>query len=330
MIRGLFFLFLGGVPLKKRVKIFESGKYPQGNFSHERVKKIFNNIKKKSKAIYAHTSKWKEANRKPVEIGEFDKFSVEKKNGKTIAYADLTLSEKGKMYKEDGIFKGISVEIPNDNLTEIALLPIGVNPAVQGAEFEEGSTSFYFEYEEYEIKDQGGKKVGLEEIIAGMKGLSVSDRGRLLSNIIDTTGVGEKKEFSAVIPWDKLEDFKDTKKKSEFEGMTPEEIREKIQAEEAKKNTAKDKAREFMEKNKTKITPGMKEAGLTEEFMQIVQTNPTDYEFEGNKTNVGEVLTNIFEKMPAIVNPGSEFESGLGDGDLDDPNKAAQELMEVI
>ncbi len=316
--------------MKKRVKVFESGKYPQGNFSNERVKKIFSNIKNKPRAIYAHTSKWKEAGRKPVEIGEFDKFSIEKKDGKTIAYADLTLSEKGKMYKEDGIFKGISVEIPNDNLTEIALLPIGVNPAVQGAEFEEGSTSFYFEYEEYEIKDQGGKKVGLEEIIEGMKGLSISDRGRLLSTIVDTTGVGEKKEFSALIPWGKLENFRGTETEDEFEGLTSKEIREKIQSEEEAKNKRKEKAREFMEKNKTKITPGMKEAGLTEEFMQIIQTNSTNYEFEGNKINVGETLINIFEKMPAIVNSGSEFESGLGDGNIDDLSKEAQELMEVI
>lgn len=328
---GSFSLSKGGVFLKKRVKIFESGKYQQGEFNSDKVMGIFGNVKNKVSAIFAHTSKWKDTGKKPVKIGDFDNFKVENKGGKAIAYADLTLSEKGKMYKEDGVFKGISVEIPEDNLTDIALLPIGVNPAVAGAEFEEkGNTSFYFEYEEHEIKNQGGIKVSLEEIIAGMKGLTIGDRGRLLTNIVDTTGVGEKREFSAVIPWEKLEDFRETPKNTEFEGMSPEEIRKKIQTEEGAKNGIKEKARKFMEDNKAKITPGMKEAGLTEEFMQAVQTNPTDYEFEGKKASVSEVLVNIFEKMPVIVKTGSEFEHGSKGEDVEDPNKAAQDLMEAI
>ena len=97
--------------MKKRVKVFETGKYPQGEYDFPRVKKIFEDIKDKIKAQLAHTSK---AKGKEIILGEFDNFQVTDE-GKV--YADLEFNTKGLNYYEDGALEGISVEVPN-NTTE--------------------------------------------------------------------------------------------------------------------------------------------------------------------------------------------------------------------
>lgn len=128
--------------MKKKIKVFKAGKYPQGEFSEERVKKIFGNVKNKIETIFSHTSKWK-TGETPVAVGEFSNFEI---IGNEV-FGEIEFNENGSKYYRDGILKGVSVEINNDTLTRVAVLPIGINPAVSGSEFEEDN-SIIIEFED--------------------------------------------------------------------------------------------------------------------------------------------------------------------------------------
>lgn len=84
-----------------KIKVFENGNYPQGNFTVDKVKAIFGNIKKPIKAIFSHTSKWND--KEPVEVGTFNSFEVKEQDGKAIAYANVDFNETGAKYHEDSI-----------------------------------------------------------------------------------------------------------------------------------------------------------------------------------------------------------------------------------
>lgn len=118
--------------MKKKIKVFKTGKYPQGEFSEERVKKIFGNVKNKIETIFSHTSKWG-TGETPVVVGEFSNFELV---GNEV-YGVVEFNENGSKYYNDGILKGVSVEINNDMLTRVAVLPVGISPAINGAEFSE-------------------------------------------------------------------------------------------------------------------------------------------------------------------------------------------------
>ena len=120
-----------------KIKVFENGQYPQGNFTAENVKKIFGNVTKPIKAIFSHTSKWND--KEPVEVGTFNSFEVKEENGKVIAYGNVDFNENGTKYHKDGILKGVSVEVDKqkDELLRVAVLPVGINPQISGAEFQE-------------------------------------------------------------------------------------------------------------------------------------------------------------------------------------------------
>ena len=139
-----------GEVVKKRIKIFETGIYPQGKYDKERVKKIFGNVKDNVSGIFSHSSKWTE-DKKAVKLGDFSNIEIKDMGNKTEVYADINFNEKGKNYYEDGILKGVSVEVPYDKLTKIAVLPVGVNPAVTGAEFQEAP--IFIEFQEIEGED---------------------------------------------------------------------------------------------------------------------------------------------------------------------------------
>ena len=119
--------------MKKKIKVFQVGKYPQGEFSKEKIQQIFGNVKGKIESIFSHTSKWVSEGSDPVVVGEFNNFEI---NGDTV-YGEIEFNDKGSKYYNDGILKGVSVEINNGVLSKIAVLPIGINPAIPGAEFEE-------------------------------------------------------------------------------------------------------------------------------------------------------------------------------------------------
>ena len=74
--------------MKKRIKIFETGMYPQGVFDKERVKNIFGNIKDNIQGIFSHTSQWTE-DKEAVELGDFSNIEIVDKGHKSEVYADV-------------------------------------------------------------------------------------------------------------------------------------------------------------------------------------------------------------------------------------------------
>ena len=177
--------------MKRRVKIFEAGKYKQGDFGLDRVKKIFGDVKGKVAGAYIHTKTAKDAGIKPVPIGEFSGVSVDNSG---IVMADCEFNEKGESYYSDGIMKGISVEIDkSDNLAQIAILPPGVNPAISGAEFSEIEGEF-LEVVEFE---EGGNMT-LEEMEIALAEMMLEDRLAIIKVIGQSITTDEKTAFRAV------------------------------------------------------------------------------------------------------------------------------------
>lgn len=296
--------------MKKRVKIFETGKYPQGDYSIDRVKKIFGDVKDGVKAIFQHTSKWKQAGKQPVLVGEFGNIQVDDA-GKV--FADIEFNDKGNGYFEDGILTGISVEIPDDKLTAISVLPVGVKPAVKGAEFEEQSP--FFMEAEFEDITGGATVVTKEEIIAALAGLTLDDKIAILKAI--SGGItNEQKKAMRTIVYGEFEEKK--------EPETEEQIRARITAEFEAKEERKGRVDKFLSDNKLKITPAMKNAGM-EEFCKIIAEDTEAKEFSADeKITAFEKFEKIFEAIPDIINTKEVFGNGKKEFEKED-NKSAYE-----
>ena len=74
--------------MKKRIKIFETGMYPQGIFNKERVKNIFGNIKDNVQGIFSHTSQWTE-DKEAVELGDFSNIEIVDKGHKSEVFGNI-------------------------------------------------------------------------------------------------------------------------------------------------------------------------------------------------------------------------------------------------
>lgn len=240
---------------KKRVKVFESGSFPQGEFSEERTKRVFENAGEVP-GIYIHSSKWQNKGKNPLELGKFNNFSFEKTGENLAVYADVELNEKGQLYHEDGVFNGISVEIDatKDSLGSIALLPLGVEPAVATAEFqaEEKKVVYTGKYKEFEVK--GGEKVTVtkEEIKKALTEFSLGDRAEIINDLVATVSDEERKGMRKLMEWAKIEAIQSTPEKE----LTIEEIREQVKNEmefEAKKKA-------LIELSKKKVIPVLQPA----------------------------------------------------------------------
>ncbi|WP_432204435.1 hypothetical protein ACQ9ZF_05095 [Cetobacterium somerae] len=151
--------------MKKRIKVFEAGNYPQGNYDLERVKKVFSGVDNPIGGIFSHTSKWAKEKKVPVSVGEFSNFEIK---GSEV-FADVEFNDKGANYYNDGILKGVSVEMDRttDKLLKIAVLPVGINPGVSTAEFQEEEAGIVIEFEEV-------LQVGYKEILTALAALDVT------------------------------------------------------------------------------------------------------------------------------------------------------------
>ena len=254
----------------KRLKIFESGIYkPQGTFSKERVKKIFGNVSEEVKSIFSHSSKWTNDD-EAVELGYATNIGVIDKGNKSEVYADFHLNDKGETYYKDGILKGVSVEIPEDKLTKIAILPIGINPAVSGAEFSE--QTMYFEYQEIEEEPQNKEK-GKDKKM---------DRKDVLDSLTKTEVEEQAERLNITIA-------------PKLEPKTEEQIAAEITAKLNKENEIKAKTKEFMDKNQKKITPAYKP--FFEKLIPEVLNSEINWEFEKKETGLMEGLEKFMETM---------------------------------
>ena len=283
-----------------KVKVFESGKYPQGEFNAEKVKNIFSKVVEPIKAIFSHTSKYKKGEA-PIEIGSFKDFTIEEKGEKAIVYGDVDFNEKGNNYYKDNILKGVSVEIDKDTdtLTKVAILPIGINPAIQGAEFQEMIVEF-------------------EEVIEDSK---------------DEPTPEEPKEITIDEVIEKFGNEYNITKKEEVVVKTEEEIREEIREEVKKEFEAKYNAKKlkdnFLEKNKSKLTPTIKEF-MTDELLETIFEDSRTLEFGENENyKVHEVIEKLFDKLPNINTEefSKKVEIKENDEEIDFMKKAKEETL---
>ena len=284
---------------KKRVKVFESGNYPQGEFSEERTKRVFENAGEVP-GIYIHSSKWENKGKNPLELGKFNNFSFEKTGENLAVYADVELNDKGQLYHEDGVFNGISVEIDatKDSLGSIALLPLGVEPAVATAEFqaEEKKVVYTGKYQEFEVKG-GIETMPIDKIIEAIKGLSLGDRATVINALTATVSDEERKGMRKLMEWEKVEAIQNTPEKE----LTEEEMRKQIKEE--MEFEAKEKA--LIELSKKKVIPvlqpvvefAIKKAG--EERTKVIEFSETEKISQFEK----------FEKEFVAMPDGANFES---------------------
>ena len=288
---------------KKRVKVFESGSFPQGEFSEERTKRVFENAGEVP-GIYIHSSKWQNKGKNPLELGKFNNFSFEKTGENLAVYADVELNEKGQLYHEDGVFNGISVEIDatKDSLGSIALLPLGVEPAVATAEFqaEEKKVVYTGKYKEFEVK--GGEKVTVtkEEIKKALTEFSLGDRAEIINALVATVSDEERKGMRKLMEWEKIEVIQSTPEKE----LTIEEIREQVKKEmefEAKKKA-------LIELSEKKVIPVLQPA-IEFAIEKAAAERTTIVEFsETEKISYFEKFKAEFEKMKDAANFESEVE----------------------
>lgn len=274
-----------------KVKVFESGNYPQGEFNAEKVKNIFSKVVEPIKAIFSHTSKYKQGEA-PIEIGSFKDFTIEEKGEKVIVYGDVDFNEKGNNYYKDNILKGVSVEIDKDTdtLTKVAILPIGITPAVQGAEFQEMIVEF--EVLKEDSKEEP-KEITIDEVI------------KKFGNEYNIT------------------------KKEEVVVKTEEEIREEVKKEFEAKYNAKKLKDNFLEKNKSKLTPTIKEF-MTDKLLETIFEDSRTLEFGENENyKVHEVIEKLFDKLPNINTEefSKKVEIKENDEEIDFMKKAKEETL---
>lgn len=284
------------------VKIFETGNYLQGNFPTEKVESIFNNLDGSVKGQFAHSSKW-ENPEDAIEIGEFSNFKLDE--GKILA--DIDFNEKGEEYYNDGIIKGVSVEIGEDNISKIAVLPLGVEPAINGAEFEEkGILEFGSKIFEDIKKKEEKKEFQFEEMMDEIKDLDMTEENEnMLSPMVDL--LFEKMDEKHYIGMLEKRGYKVTKEFQD-EHKTIEEITKEVETRLIKKYDAEKKGKIEFDKFKAegKITPAMEEAGINEDFFKVINFNEnTTLEFEDKKNDIS-VVRKIFEVMPNIININPE------------------------
>ena len=297
--------------MKKRIKVFAAGSYPQGEFSESKVNEIFSGITK-ADGIYAHSSKWAEKGEQPLTIGEFSNFKVE--NG--IATADVEFNDKGQQYYNDGVIRGVSVEIRDNKLSKIALLPIGVKPAVAGAEFEEEDYAL-LEFEE------GGTQLDLNEILVQVKTMDLGARTAIVNAIFGSL-TNDEKEGIRQVYWADFEKKETTKPKTE----------EEIRAEVSKEFEDKAKGNTLKELAKKKFIPCMQPIIEFAIDKSLKETGVVEFEENGVKTNITyfENLSKTIEKLPDAANFNSkteqmEFETT---GEESIINKTAKETREIL
>lgn len=270
--------------MRKRLKVFQAGKYPQGEFSAERVSQIFGNLNK-VEGIYAHTSKWEEKGEQPLTVAEFSNFKVE--NG--VVTADCEFNEKGDSYYNDKVLRGVSVEIAGDTCSKIALLPIGVKPAVAGAEFEEAAL---IEFEEVEENK-------LQGILDAVKEMNLDDRSSILTAVLDSL-TNEEKDRLRKLYWADFEE----EKKDQVKAKTEEEIRAEI----VKEFEDKEKARQLKEVAKTKVIPCLQ--SIVEFAIDKAIKSNIAIEFEENgakvQTTEFEKLKKDIEALPKAIHTESD------------------------
>ena len=258
-----------GGNVRKKIKIFKSGKYRQGEYDKERVKNIFSKAKE-TDAIFLHSSLWAK-NEKPLNLGKFSNYEFKDADGEIEVFADLELNETGKKFYSGKVLNGVSVELPNDELTKIAILPNKVNPAVEGAEFQEAP--IFMEFQEIEEKKSEKKGKGEDKTM---------DKTEVLNSLTKEEIQGQAQRLNIEV-------------KEKLKAKTPEEIEADIKAKLKKEYADKEKVSEFMKENEKKILPAFKP--FFEKMAEESLKSEVNWEFNKKDTTLFEGLQEFMKQI---------------------------------
>ena len=292
--------------MRKKVKVFEAGNYGfKGEFPVEKVRDIFSKVEGSVMAQYQHSSKLKEAGKSPLELGEFQNFEI---SDDGVVTAELEFNEKGTMYYEDGAINGVSIELSEAGIDKIAILPVGVKPHVEGAEFsDEGMLTIEGELEVQEFL-RGVPMYAIIEELAGLDPVeNITEFNMLQDLVMDKTDTGYlaerlKNKGYKVSP-DRVELTYDDKKNPEF---SKEDFEAEVRAKMEREFKAKEEAvKEFSEMEANGyVTPAMKQAGMNVEFLtnlRLKQMEATEgaIEFGAGDTEY-DTMSKILKAIPSF------------------------------
>jgi len=291
--------------MKRRVKMFSKGDYgKKGTFDLESLKNIVKNTADTIKAQYSHTSHWEKLNKDkgekliPLAVGEFSNFGVENDS----IYGDVEFNDIGEAFLNGGIIDKLSVET-NDNrdaFTAVAALPLGVKPAVLGAEFEY----------DMEFENEGGTgDMTLKEMLVKA---TVEEKKEILAELQAELETEAKTEDKTE---DKTETKDETKAKDETKVKTEAEIRAEIKAEIAKEFELKATEKELKGKL-DKVAPALREIfefAIEKACEAEEATNTYEFEVEGKKVEKtkAQEFNYVLDNLKGIKNMDitNEFQS---------------------
>ncbi len=285
-----------------KIKVFKSGKYPQGEYDKEKVKNIFSKAKE-TDAIFLHTSLWAK-DEKPLNLGKFNNYEFKESNGEVEVFADLELNETGKKFYQGKVLNGVSVELPNDELTKIAILPNKVNPAVEGAEFQE--TPIFMEFQEIE-PEKKPKEKGEDNKM---------DRKEVLDTLTKTEVEAQAERLNITVA-------------EKLKPKTPEEMEKEITARITKEAEDKAKVQEFMKEHDKKIVPAFKP--FFEKIVEESLKSEVNWEFNKKDTSLFDGLQEFMKKMPefsGFTNYSENIEFDDQTGGKDDSAEAMRKAFE--
>ncbi len=277
-----------------KIKVFKSGKYPQGEYDKDRVKNIFSKAKD-TEAIFLHTSLWAK-DETPLNLGKFSNYEFKEAGNEVEVFADLELNETGKKFYQGKVLNGVSVELPDDELTKIAILPNKVNPAVEGAEFQE--SPIFIEFQEIKEEKPPKKEKGEDKTM---------DREEVLKSLTKTEVEAQAERLNITVA-------------EKLKPKTPEEMEKEITARITKESEDKAKVQEFMKEHDKKIVPAFKP--FFEKIVEESLKSEVNWEFNKKDTSLYDGLQEFMKKIPefegfANYSGGIEFEDQTGGkGDL--------------
>ena len=253
-----------------KIKVFKSGKYPQGEYDKDRVKNIFSKAKD-TEAIFLHTSLWAK-DEKPLNLGKFGNYEFKEAGNEVEVFANLELNETGKKFYQGKVLNGVSVELPNDELTKIAILPNKVNPAVEGAEFQE--SPIFMEFQEIKEDKPPKKEKGEDKTM---------DKEEVLKNLTKEDIERQAERLNITVA-------------ERLKPKTPEELEQEITARITKEAEDKAKVQEFMKEHDKKIVPAFKP--FFEKIVEESLKSQVNWEFNKKDTSLYDGLQEFMKKIP--------------------------------
>ena len=194
------------------------------------------------------------------------------KGHKSEVYADVNFNEKGKGYYEDGILKGVSVEIPDGKLTRVAILPVGIQPAIAGAEF--SKQPILFEFSEITEVNPSKKEKGEDNKM---------DRKEVLDTLTKPEIEAQAERLNITVA-------------EKLKPKTPEELEQEITARITKEAGDKAKVQEFMKEHDKKIVPAFKP--FFEKIVEESLKSEVNWEFNKKDTSLYDGLQEFMKKIP--------------------------------